>query len=135
MVETQELKPQEKFEVATSAEQTKSGLVFAPNVDIFETEKEIVLLADVPGVNATSLGIDLKDNTLTLTGDVKQESITGGEEILSEYQVGSYFRQFTLTEMINQDKIEAELKNGVLRLTLPKIEKALPRRIIVNAKK
>ena len=71
MVETQELKPQEKMEVATPAEQTKPGPVFTPNVDIFETEKEITLLADVPGVKAEDLGIDLKDNILTLAGEVK----------------------------------------------------------------
>ena len=132
MVETQELKPQEKMEAATPAEQTKPGMVFTPNVDIFETGKEITLLADVPGVKAENLGIDLKDNVLTLTGEVKLDNTLAGEEVLSEYQVGSYYRQFTLTEVIDQAKIEAELKNGVLRLSLPKVEKALPRRITVN---
>jgi len=133
MVEQQELKPQEKLEVATLAEQTKPGLSFTPNVDIFETEKEIILLADVPGVKSDCLKIDLKDNILTLAGDVKQESINDAEDVLTEYQVGSYFRQFTLANMINQDKIVAELKHGVLRLTLPKVEKALPRKIRVQA--
>jgi len=134
MVETQELKPQEKMEVATPAEQTKPGPVFTPNVDIFETEKMITLLADVPGVKSEDLGIDLKDNMLTLTGEVKPANILSGEEVLVEYQVGSYYRQFTLTEIIDQAKIEAELENGVLRLSLPKVERALPRRITVNAR-
>ena len=132
MVATQELKPQEKIEVATPAEQTKPGPVFTPKVDIFETEKEIILLADVPAVKAHDLGVDLKDNILTLAGEVKTERTSGEEEVLNEYQVGSYYRQFTLTEMIDQSKINASLNNGVLRLTLPKIEKALPRRIKVN---
>jgi HSP20 family protein len=132
MVATQELKPQEKIEVATPAEQTKPGPVFTPKVDIFETEKEIILLADVPAVKAHDLGIDLKDNILTLAGEVKTERTSGEEEVLNEYQVGSYYRQFTLTEMIDQSKINASLNNGVLRLALPKIEKALPRRIKVN---
>jgi HSP20 family molecular chaperone IbpA len=134
MAETQELKPQEKMEVATPVEQTKPGPVFTPNVDIFETEKEITLLADVPGVKSEDLGIDLKDNMLTLTGEVKPANTLNGEEVLTEYQVGSYYRQFTLTEIIDQAKIEADLKNGVLRLTLPKVERALPRRITVNAR-
>jgi len=134
MVETQELKPQEKMAVATPVEQTKPGPVFTPNVDIFETEKEMTLLADVPGVKSKDLGIDLKDNMLTLTGEVKPANTLSGEEVLTEYQVGSYYRQFTLTEIIDQAKIEAELKNGVLRLTLPKVERALPRRITVNAR-
>lgn len=132
MVATQELKPQEKIEVATPAEQTKPGPVFTPKVDIFETEKEIILLADVPAVKAHDLGVDLKDNILTLAGEVKTERTSGEEEVLNEYQVGSYYRQFTLTEMIDQSKINASLNNGVLRLALPKIEKALPRRIKVN---
>ena len=134
MVETQELKPQEKMEVATPVEQTKPGPVFTPNVDIFETEKEITLLADVPGVKAENLGIDLKDNVLTLTGEVKPASTLSGEEVLTEYQVGSYYRQFTLTEVIDQAKIEAELNNGVLRLSLPKVERSLPRSIAVNVR-
>lgn len=132
MVETQALKPQEKMEVTTSAEQTKPGPVFTPNVDIFETAKEITLLADVPGAKAEDLGIDLKDDVLTITGEVKPSGTPGGEEILAEYQIGSYYRQFSLTEAIDQSKIGAELKNGVLRLTLPKIEKAQPRRITVH---
>ena len=132
MVEIQELKPQEKMEVATPVEQTKPGPVFTPNVDIFETEKEIILLADVPGVKPEYLNIDLKDNILTWTGEVKQESIHDAEDVLTEYQVGSYIRQFTLANIINQEKIVAELKNGVLRLTLPKVEKELPRKIMVQ---
>ena len=132
MFEKQELKPQEKLKVPTLAEQTKPGLSFTPNVDIFETEKEIILLADVPVVKPEYLNIDLKDNILTLTGEVKQESIHDAEDVLTEYQVGSYIRQFTLANIINQEKIVAELKNGVLRLTLPKVEKALPRKIMVQ---
>lgn len=132
MVETQELKPQEKMEVPTPAEQTKPGPVFTPNVDIFETDREITLLADVPGVTPEELGIDLKDNILTLAGAVKPISTPAGEEILTEYQIGSYYRQFSLTEMIDQSKIDADLKNGVLRLVLTKVEKAQPRRITVN---
>jgi HSP20 family molecular chaperone IbpA len=133
MFEKQELKPQDKLEVATLSEQTKPGPSFTPNVDIFETEKEIILLADVPGVQSDYLKIDLKDNILTLAGEVKQESSNAAEDVLTEYQIGGYFRQFTLADMINQKKIVAELKNGVLRLTLPKIDKALPRKIRVQA--
>lgn len=132
MADTHALKPQEKLEVATPAEQTKPGPVFTPNVDIFESDREITLLADVPGVKPENLGIDLKDSILTLTGEVKPIRTPGGEDIFTEYQVGSYYRQFSLAEMIDQSRIAADLKDGVLRLTLPKVEKALPRRITVN---
>jgi len=133
MAESKELQAKGKVEVPVSAEQTKPGPVFTPNVDIFETEKEIIMLADIPGVKTESLVIDLRDDTLTFTGEVKPTGRPDTEDILIEYQVGSYYRQFTLAEMIDQKKIDAALNNGVLRLTLPKVEKAMPRQITVKA--
>ena len=132
MAEAKELLAQEKVEVPAPAEQTKPGPVFTPNVDIFETDKEIVLLADIPGVKAQDLTIDLRDDTLTLSGEVKAVDRPEAEHILTEYQIGRYYRQFTLTEMIDQGRIDASLKDGVLRLTLPKVEKAEPRQITVK---
>jgi len=117
----------------TQAEQTRPGLVFTPNVDIFETDKELVLLADMPGVKAGDLNVDLRDNTLTLTGDVQPYQNPTESDILREYEVGKYYRQFSLSEIIDQSKIDAQLKDGVLRLTLPKVEKATPRKIAVQA--
>ncbi len=131
--DTKELKVKEKQELASPAEQTRPGLVFTPSVDIFENDKEIVVLADMPGVQAKSLNIDLRDNTLTLDGDVEPFEAADEEDVLIEYEVGKYYRQFSLSEVVDQDKIDAQLKNGVLRLTLPKVEKAAPRTISVNA--
>lgn len=130
--DTKELKIKEKQEVSTQAEQTRPGLVFTPQVDIFETDKALVLLADMPGVKANDLMIDLRDDTLTLTGDV--QPFEGNEEnsILIEYEVGKYYRQFALSEIIDQEKIDAQLTEGVLRLTLPKVKKATPRKIAVQ---
>ena len=130
--ESKELKVREKQEVASPAEQTTPGLVFTPAVDIFETEKEITLLADIPGVKADDLTIDLRDNTLTLTADVASAQGAGEEEILTEYDFGRYYRQFTIGELVNQEKIDAQLKEGVLRLSLPKVEKATPKKIAVK---
>ena len=131
--DTRELQVKEKQELASPAEQTKPGLVFTPSVDIFENEKEIVLLADMPGVQTKSLNIDLRDNTLTLDGEVEPFEGAHEEDVMIEYEVGKYYRQFSLSEMINQEKIDAQLKDGVLRLTLPKVEKATPRTITVQA--
>ncbi|MEJ2286483.1 MAG: Hsp20/alpha crystallin family protein [Desulfobacterales bacterium] len=131
--DTMELKVKEKQEVTSPAEQTKPGLVFTPSVDIFENDKELVLLADMPGVQANALNIDLRDNTLTLDGDVEPLEAEGEEDVLIEYEVGKYYRQFSVSEMIDQEKIDAQLKDGVLRLTLPKDEKAAPRSITVQA--
>jgi HSP20 family molecular chaperone IbpA len=131
--QSKELKVREKQEVTSPAEQTSPGLVFTPAVDIFETEKEITLLADMPGVRADDLTIDLRDNTLTLTADIAPIDDADEAEILTEYETGRYYRQFTLGELINQEKIDAKLNDGVLRLSLPKVEKATPKKITVKA--
>jgi len=133
MAETKELQAKDKVEVSTPAEQTKPGPVFTPNVDIFETDKEIIMLAEIPGVKAADLSIDLRDDILTLTGEVKPLNRPEEQDILIEYQFGRYYRQFTLAEVIDQSKIDAELNNGILRRTLPKAEKAMPRQIAVKA--
>jgi HSP20 family protein len=133
MAETKEIQAKEKQEVSAPGERTKPGRVFTPAVDIFETEKELTLLADLPGAKSDELNIDLRDNVLTLTADVTPWEGADEEDLLIEYEIGRYFRQFTLSEVIDQDKIDAQLNDGVLRLTLPKVEKAAPRKISVTA--
>ena len=130
---SQELKVREKQEVSSPAEQTTPGLVFTPAVDIFETEKEITLLADMPGVKADRLTIDLRDNILTLSGEIVPFENADEEDILVEYETGKYYRQFTIGELINQEKIDAKLNDGVLELKLPKVEKATPKKIVVKS--
>jgi HSP20 family molecular chaperone IbpA len=132
MAESRELKVREKQELSTPAEQTTPGPVFTPEVDIFETEKEITLLADVPGVTPEGLNIDLRDNVLTIAAEVKAGQRGAEEDVLVEYQTGRFFRQFTLSEVIDQARIDAKLADGVLRLGLPKVEKATPRRISIK---
>ncbi len=128
-----EMTVKEKKELTTPAEQTRPGALFVPNVDIFETDKQITLLADLPGVTGESLTIDLRDNILTLSGEVRPFEGPEEKDLLIEYEIGKYYRQFTLSDVIAQDKIDAQLKDGVLRLTLPKVEKAKPRTITVSA--
>jgi HSP20 family protein len=129
-----ELKVKEKQELSAPAELTKPGLVFTPDVDIFETDRELTLLADIPGVKPGNLNIDLRENTLTLTGEIEPVEGADEEDIMIEYETGKYFRQFTLSELIDQSKIDAQLTDGVLRLRLPKVEKAAPRKITVKAR-
>jgi HSP20 family molecular chaperone IbpA len=134
MADTQskELKVRGKQELTGPAEQTTPGLVFTPAVDIFETEKELTLLADMPGVKTDDLNIDLRDNTLTLSADIAAVEGPDEKDLLVEYETGKYYRQFTLGELIDQNNIDAQLTNGVLRLSLPKVEKATPKRITVK---
>ena len=130
---TTELKSAEKHELASTAEQTRPGVVYQPQVDIFETAQGITLLADMPGVKPEDLTIDLQDSVLTLRGTVRSPEEEGETAVLQEFRWGSYYRQFTLADTIDQGKIEATLNNGVLRLLLPKIEAAKPRQIKVKA--
>jgi len=133
MTEAKELQAKEKHEVATTAEQTRPGLVFTPEVDIFEEDRELTLLADMPGVEANDITIDLQDGVLTLSGDVKPWKGAEESDVLTEFEIGKYYRQFTLSDAIDQDKINAKLEDGVLRLIMPKAQKAVPRQITVTA--
>ena len=127
-----EIQVKPKQEVTSPAEQTKPGVVFTPSVDIFENDRELTLLADLPGVTAENLTIDLRENTLTLTGEVEPFERANEEDILIEYEIGKFYRQFSLSNVIDQSKINANLTDGVLRLTLPKVEEAKPRKIEVR---
>ena len=102
-------------------------------MDIFETEKAITLIADMPGVRSENLDIDLREDVLTLSGEPDVPGKEGETPILEEYRIGRYVRRFTLSDVIDQSKIEAEISNGVLTLVLPKAEKAVPRKISVKA--
>ncbi len=122
----------QKSENVGAPEQTRPGPVYSPAVDIFENENSITVLADMPGVKADDLNIDLRESVLTLTGRVATIDGTKETDVLREYRTGTFFRQFTLAETIDQAKIDAKLSDGVLRLELPKVEKARPRQITVR---
>jgi HSP20 family protein len=127
----QELKPKVKEEAPAKGERVRPGRVFIPAVDIFETPQALVLVADMPGVAGDSVTLDLKENLLTIHGQVSPPSEK--ETLLAqEYAIGDYYREFQVGELIDKGKIEASVKNGVLTLTLPKAEKANPRRIEVK---
>ena len=130
--ESKEIQVKPKQELTSPAEQTLPGLVFTPNVDIFETDHEITLLADMPGVTADNLTIDLRDNVLTLTGEVAPFEEANEEDILVEHEIGKYHRQFNLSSIIDQSRIDANLNDGVLRLSLPKVEEVKPRKIEIK---
>ncbi len=132
MENSKPLQAREKTEASTPAEQIKPGAVFTPAVDIFETDREITMLADMPGVKAKELEIDLHDNVLTIDGEVESPEGENEVDIIREYRTGRYYRQFALSQVIDQSKIDAQLKDGVLRLTLPKVKEATPRKITVK---
>jgi HSP20 family molecular chaperone IbpA len=126
---TQEPK-QEQRNVAT-VERTSGGVTYTPRIDIWETENELVLYADMPGVAAEDLDIQFENRELRIHGRVsaRHEDISF---LYGEYGIGDFYRTFTIGESIDAKKISAELKDGVLKLHLPKTEAVKPRRIEVK---
>lgn len=107
--------------------------VFAPAVDIFEQGDKTVILADMPGVEPDDIDVSLERQVLTLTGRIKHHAPEGYRRLSTEYREGSYNRVFTLSDAVDQKKIKADLKNGVLRLELPRAAEAKPKKITVKA--
>ncbi len=119
--------------VPEGVERTKPRRVFKPDVDIIELKDETVLTADLPGVDEHSLDITLDKNVLTIKGAVEQKIPAGYRLAYGEYEVGDYERAFTLSDEVDKDRIQASVKNGVLRLVLPKSPVAKTRKIAVTA--
>jgi len=127
-----DLTRRDEGQALSGAERTRTEPVYTPAVDIYETQDELVLLADLPGVAKQDLVINLDDELLTIEGAAHAPA-EAGQQLLSEYESGTFYRQFTVGEAIDRGKIDAKLKNGVLELVLPKAEKAKPKRIQVQS--
>lgn len=124
----------DKLEVAeTGAERTRDRLAFVPRADIYETDEAITVVADMPGADENSVDITLENNVLTINSYVEPQQPEGHSLAYAEYQVGDYQRAFTLSDQIDRDGIEAVVKDGVLRLYLPKITEAKKRKIAIKA--
>jgi HSP20 family molecular chaperone IbpA len=132
MMPEQEIATREKQQVQ-GTEQTRPGRYFMPDVDISENDDSLHLWADMPGVSEKDVDVTLKDGVLTITGLVSTASYDKLAPLYTEYNVGNYIRQFTLNEKIDESRIKARMRNGVLEVELPKHERAKPRRIEVTA--
>jgi HSP20 family protein len=128
----QELQVQEKREVEKKEESTIPARTFLPNADIFETPSELTLALEMPGVAKGNVEISVEDGVLTIQGRLDFSKYQDLQPVYTEYNIGHYRRSFTLSNKIEQGKISAEMKDGVLTLVLPKAEEAKPRRITVN---
>ena len=127
-----EIKKTDKQIATGRGESTRGVPDFIPQVDIYEDKSGITVLADMPGVDKEGVSIDLKEDQLTINGKI---SLPEEKETVlhKEYAVGNYFRQFSLSDVIDREKITAKMADGVLTLTLPKAEKAVPKKISVTA--
>ena len=128
----QGLPTREPRDLATATEATRPGVLLTPPVDIFEDANAITVLADMPGVESADLKIDLHDGVLTITGHTTDREGSNEVPVAREYPAGTFQRSFTLSEAIDQEQIQATLKHGVLRLRLPKVERAKPRQITIQ---
>ena len=130
--QTMEIHKQEE-NPADEMERTRSRRSFVPRADIFDTEKEITILADVPGANEKTVDITLEKDVLTITAYVEPAIPSGFDIAYAEYEEGDYQRSFRLSNEIDREKIEAVVSDGVLRLRLPKVEEAQAKKITVKA--
>ncbi len=130
--QTQDMQAREKQEVNGTSEPTMPGRFFSPQVDIFEDDHALTIVADMPGVPSDHVSIDLKEDVLALSGTPSLSIPEQEEVVLQEFETGKYFRQFQLSEVIDQANIKAQLEHGVLRVTLPKVGPAKPRKVPIT---
>ena len=128
-----QLEQQETKSVASRIERASNRPVLVPAVDICETNKQIVLTADMAGVDESSVDITLENDVLTVEGRMQSAGLSGYELGFQEFSEGDYRRVFTLATVVDREHIAAEVKNGVLRLVLPKSEPAQAKKISVKA--
>lgn len=132
MASSQELALREKKELVAKEEKTVPGRYYVPYTDIYETEEALTVVMEMPGVEKKDLGVALENDVLRVDGHIDFSKYEGMEPVYTEYNIGHYTRSFTLSGKIDQDKISAQLDDGVLTLTLPKGRDALPRRIAIG---
>jgi HSP20 family protein len=128
----QELQVQQKRELEKKEESTIPARVFLPTADIYETNDALNVVLEMPGVDKNSVDIRVEDGVLKIEGRLEFSKYQGLQPLYTEYNVGHYSRSFRLSSKIDQNKIAAELNEGVLSLVLPKVEEAKPRTIQVK---
>lgn len=132
MASQQELQVQQKREVEKKGETTIPARAFLPTTDIFETEQVLTVVLEMPGVDKESVNATVEDNILTIEGRIDFSKYEGLQPMYTEYNIGHYARRFQISSTIDQSKITADMREGVMTLVLPKVEKAKPRKINVG---
>jgi HSP20 family protein len=128
----QELQVQQKREVEKKQESTVPARAYVPVTDIFETDAALMLALEMPGVDREKVNVELESGVLTIEGQINFAKYEGLYPVYTEYNIGNYARSFQLSSDIDQDRITAAFKDGVVMLTLPKAARAQPRKIKVN---
>lgn len=123
----------EELNSMQGGEHTRNKRVFIPSADVYETQETIFVIADMPGVNENSIDITLEKNVLTIHGFTQPHTHQGLKLVYNECPEGDYRRVFLLSDEVDRDGIQAKVKNGVLKLVLPKSPTARARKIAVRA--
>lgn len=129
---TEELQVQKKRELESKEEATIPARMFMPAADIYEAENELTVILEMPGVEKKNVEVRVEDDVLNVEGRLDLAKYQGLQPVYTEYNIGHYARSFRLSSKIDQSKIAAEMKDGVLSLKLPKIEEAKPRTIQIR---
>ena len=132
MADQQELTVRDKKELVTKEEKTVPARYYVPNTDIYETPDALTLVMEVPGVEKKDISVELENDRLRVEARIDFSKYEGIEPVHTEYNVGHYARAFTLSSKIDQENISAQVEDGVLTLTLPKVKEAQPRRITIS---
>ena len=132
MPDSQELQVQQKREVEKKTESTTPARVFVPVTDIFETPEALTVVLEMPGVDRNSIEASVENDVVTIEGRIDFAKYEGMQPVYTEYNVGHYARSFQISNKIDQGKISAEMKDGVVTLVLPKAEQAKQRKIQVS---
>jgi len=132
MATEQELQVQQKREVEKKPESTTPARRFLPVTDIYETPDALKVILEMPGVDKGGVEVRVENDVLTIEGQVDFSKYQGLGPVYTEYNVGNYARSFQLSSKIDQDRINAQMRDGVITLVLPKAEKAKPRTIKVG---
>lgn len=132
MAAKQELQVQRKREQETREEATIPARIFVPDADIYESEDALTVILEMPGVAKDNVKVGVEDGVLKVEGQLNLSKYQGLRPLYTEYNIGHYARSFHLSSKIDQNKIAASMRDGVLSLTLPKVEEAKPRRIEVK---
>ena len=128
----QSLAVQEKRELAPKGEKTVPGRYYVPATDIYETDNSLVVVMEVPGVTRKDLEVNLENDELRVEAHIDITKYEGMEPLYTEYNVGHFSRAFSLSQLIDRQQITASLDDGVLKLTLKKVQQAQPRRIEIK---
>jgi HSP20 family protein len=129
---SKELQVQQKRELEKKEETTIPARIFLPTTDIYEAPEALTVLLEMPGVEKKNVEISVEDGVLNVLGRLDLAKYEGLAPLHTEYNIGHYSRSFRLSSKIDQNKIGAEMKDGVLALTLPKSEEAKPRTIRIT---